>query len=72
MSVRIAKCWDRQCRHYAGIRQPDGTERIENHYCRAFPTKIPDEIAYGDNLHLSPYPGDHGIQYEPMVITNAG
>lgn len=28
------------------------------------PDQIPDGIAYGDNLHLQAYPGDHGIQYE--------
>jgi DNA topoisomerase-1 len=31
--------------------------------CDAFPNGIPDEIAYEDNLHTSPYPGDHGIQF---------
>ena len=34
--------------------------------CEAFPNGegIPDEIAYGDNLHLDPYPGDEGLTYE--------
>lgn len=44
--------------------QPDGTERTERVVCAAFPDRIPDEIAYGDKLHLQPYPGDRGIQYE--------
>ena len=34
--------------------------------CEAFPNGegIPYEIAYGDNLHLEPYPGDEGLLYE--------
>ena len=32
--------------------------------CEAFPDGIPDEIAYGDNPHTSPFPGDHGIRFE--------
>lgn len=58
------QCSIRNCRHFKGVRQPDGTEATERVYCSAFPDRIPDDIAYGDNLHLKPYPGDHGIQYE--------
>jgi hypothetical protein len=29
-----------------------------------FPEGIPDAIAFGRVLHVRPYPGDHGIQYE--------
>jgi hypothetical protein len=32
--------------------------------CEAFPDGIPEEIRRGKNLHLKPYPGDHGVQYE--------
>jgi hypothetical protein len=33
--------------------------------CEAFPVEgIPMEIGYGDNLHLDPFPGDHGIRFE--------
>lgn len=32
--------------------QPVGDETIEYHYCAAFPTGIPKEIAYGEDLHL--------------------
>jgi hypothetical protein len=34
--------------------------------CAAFPSGsgIPHDIAYGDNLHLEPVEGDHGIQFE--------
>lgn len=31
--------------------------------CVAFPGGIPDEIAYGDVLHVEPYPGDGGTRY---------
>jgi len=33
--------------------------------CAAFPKGIPDEILVGGNKHDKPYPGDHGIQFEP-------
>jgi hypothetical protein len=34
-------------------------------HCPAFPDKIPDEIFMGRNLHKEPYPGDHGILFQP-------
>jgi hypothetical protein len=34
--------------------------------CSAFPDGIPDEIAQNLVRHTKPYPGDHGIQYEPI------
>lgn len=58
------RCSIRKCKHYGGILQPDGTETSERNVCAAFPVKIPDEIAYGSRLHLKPFPGDRGIQYE--------
>lgn len=58
------RCSIRKCKHYGGIAQPDGTEQTERNVCKAFTEKIPDEIAYGKNLHLKPVPGDRGIQYE--------
>jgi hypothetical protein len=33
--------------------------------CSAFPDRIPDEIWNGRNKHVEPYPGDHGIRFEP-------
>lgn len=57
-------CYARNCKHFLGVSQPDGTEMTERVICKAFPDGIPDEIAYGKNLHITPYPGDNGIQYE--------
>ncbi len=55
-------CSKRECIHYRGPDINDDGE--EWHVCDAFPKGIPDEIAYGENLHLKPFPGDNGIQYE--------
>jgi hypothetical protein len=49
-------CNKRNCRHYKGVEQPDGTEKSERCICSAFPEGIPDSIAYGDNKHLRPLP----------------
>lgn len=39
----------------------------ERRKCAAF-EHIPDEIWNGENHHTSPYPGDHGIQYEALKL----
>lgn len=59
------KCFTRSCKHYQGVLQPDGTELTEVNYCDAFPKGIPREIAYGDNPHQTPLPGQkNNIVYE--------
>jgi len=34
--------------------------------CMAYPDGIPDVIWEGDNKHVKPYPGDHGIQFKSI------
>lgn len=35
--------------------------------CKAFPDGIPEKISFNGaaNEHREPYPGDHGIRFEP-------
>ena len=58
-------CSKRNCKHFLGVVQPDGTEASERPNCKAFPRGIPDEIAYGNNKHDKSYPGDNGIRFNP-------
>ena len=43
------------CRHRLGYRR-----------CTAFPHGIPLEIWLGRNTHQGPFPGDHGIHFDPV------
>jgi hypothetical protein len=63
-------CNKRDCAHFIGVSQPDGTEMTECVICKAFPDGIPDEIAYGDNKHTAPYDGDHGIQFTSRDVND--
>lgn len=44
-------CSKRGCVHFWGHNRPDGTDESLVHICRAYPGGIPDEIAFGDDLH---------------------
>ena len=44
-----------RCIHYTGSKQ-----------CDAFAAEIPDPIWIGEHDHREPYPGDNGIQFEPL------
>lgn len=57
------KCWTRKCKHFVGAKN-DGDETTERWICKAFLDGIPAKIAYGENMHDKPFPGDHGIQFE--------
>lgn len=56
MSI-IPDCVD--CKHLA----PDGREGMFR--CEAFPGGIPESILLARAGHRKPYPGDHGIRFEP-------
>lgn len=59
-----SNCRKRRCQNYIGVRS-EGVEVNERTVCKAFPGGIPDEIAYGPNLHLAPVEGDSGITFLP-------
>lgn len=50
-------CFERYCKHYTGVSQPDGTEMTERYVCEAFPEGIPEEILDGSNDHSEPLTG---------------
>jgi hypothetical protein len=51
------------CKHYFDDEDEDSERFNEPPACDAFPEGMPDEIFFGRNLHLEPYPGDHGITF---------
>lgn len=42
---------------------------VEEAICTAFQQGIPPDILSGKVSHTEPYPGDNGIQYEPIPKT---
>ena len=46
------KCWERKCKYFIGVHQPDGTEMTERIICQAYFDGIPDEIMVGKDFHL--------------------
>lgn len=50
--LHIPKCASRDCIHFLGVRQVERAEEGEFLYCTAYPDGIPDDIAYGEDLHL--------------------
>lgn len=63
--IATPRCVERKCVHFEGIYAPDpNSERGQRPRCAAFPRGIPNEIAYGNDLHADPFPGDHGVQYK--------
>ena len=49
--LRQPQCSKRNCKYFTGVFQSDGTESTERPACLAYPEGIPDEIAYGEDLH---------------------
>ena len=47
-------CYTRQCKYFIGVKQDNEEEETERVVCKAFPDGIPNEIAYGNNLHAKP------------------
>ena len=59
-------CHRRGCRYFLGIKKDNEDESTERPICSAFPDGIPVAISFGETMHTSPYPGDHGIRFEPV------
>ena len=59
------KCYTRQCVHYLGVNQSDGTELTEVNICAAYLEGIPFDIAYEGSKHLTVRPDqDNDIVFE--------
>lgn len=61
------RCFERKCRWFLGVRG-DGDESSQRLFCWAFQGRtkedaIPKEIAFGDDLHEVPLPGQSNNTY---------
>ena len=57
MTINIPICFN--CKNY-----------INDYMCKAFNDGIPPKILTGNHDHRKPYPGDNGIQFEPIKDAN--
>jgi hypothetical protein len=55
--LNALQCVD--CKHF------DADAARGTFQCRAFPDGIPDPILLSEHDHHEPFPGDHGILFEP-------
>lgn len=59
-------CQERKCKHFIG-ELFDNQNDLMLDLCNAFPSGIPDEIAYGDELHIQPLAGqENNIVFEEV------
>lgn len=59
MKIEFINCLN--CLNYIGKKK-----NSLNQTCKAFPNDIPDILFSGINKHRKPFPGDNGIQFEPI------
>jgi len=53
----VPNCFKRTCKYFEGVKWFGKEETTERIICKAFPNNIPSAIAYGDNKHTKPFPG---------------
>ena len=62
--LSIPKCYERGCKYLIGVKH-DAGEDGARFVCEAFPDRIPEEIAYGDDPHSEVhYAQDNEVIYE--------
>ena len=55
--IREPNCSIRRCKHFTGVKSVSTDTDAVVPVCPAFPNGIPNEIAYGNNKHSTPLPG---------------